>query len=311
MRARTLACLAAAATAGLTACSSVTATSTGGAQPHLGGRALTAVSSPPAGSRAEAAVLAAALLTRLHLPAGARRLPAQPVPRLLGRPILQVGGYAELDVRQLFALRQPMSDVAAELAAARPAGMAAATTCSCGFYGAGVTDISFADVSLPRGIYLAQLVLTVAPAQSGGSLLRADAQVIWFRPRTAAEYIDAKRYRALTITTFVGQHKLRKLVTSPVAIARLAGALDRSPAQPVIVPSCPAIWATYRMAFSASPHSKPAVVVTATQAPCEGVQVTAAGRVQPPLQDDAAVVLIAVGILGFTTPDLIQLASTG
>ena len=37
---------------------------------------------------------------------------------------------------------------------------------------------------------------TIAPVSSGGSLVRADAQVIWFPPRTAAEYDPARYQRA-------------------------------------------------------------------------------------------------------------------
>ena len=308
MRAQLMACLAAAAAAGLTACGSVAVSGAGDVHGQPGGT-LAAVSSPAAGSRAAAAALARLLLSRLHLPSGARRLPLLPVPHALRAPLLDLGAYAELDLHQLFQLPEPMGDVAATLTASHPVGMELWSTGGPGGPPGGVTDfmdVSFADRSPPAGIYMAQLVLTVAPAQSGRSLLRADAQVIWFPPRSAAEYIDPARYHALTITVEVWPHRMRKVVTSPTVISRLAGALNRSPAQPVRVFSCPMIIAIYRLMFSSSLSATP-VVVTATEAPCEGVGVTVGGRLQPPLQDEGAVVAMADRLLGVTAKDLYRL----
>jgi hypothetical protein len=226
-------------------------------------------------------------------------------------PLLDQGGYGELDLHRLFELPEPMAGMAATLAASRPVGMKLWSSGGPGGPPGGVTDfmdVSFADRSPPAGIYMAQLVLTVAPAGSGGSLLRADAQVIWFPRRSAAESIDPARYHALTITLEVGLHKMRKVVTSPAAISRLAEVLNRSPAQPVRVFSCPVIFALYRLAFSSSPRAKPVVVVAATEAPCEGAGVTVCGRLQPPLQDEGAVVAMADRMLGVTAWDLYQLA---
>ena len=74
--------------------------------------------------------------------------------------------------------------------------------------------------------------MTVAPAAAGGSLVRADAQVIWVPARTAAEHIDPARYHALRISVTVYNPRLRtirRVVTSQAAIRRLADALNRSP----------------------------------------------------------------------------------
>jgi len=309
MRGRGLACLAVVAAAGLSACGSVAAPATISAHGR-GDSAPAAADRLPAGNRAEATALASLLLTRLRLPAGARRLPSFPVPQRLREPMLDVGAYAELDLHQLFELPEAMGQVAATLAATRQTGMDLSATGGPGGPPGGASDfmdVSFADRSLPSGIYTAQLVLTIVPTRSGGSLLRADAQVEWFPPRSPAEYIDPARYRVLTITVqTAGSFKLRKVVTSRAAISRLAAALNRSPVQPVDVFSCPMIFAQYQLAFSVSVHGKPVFVVGATESPCEGARITVGGRPQPSLQDEAAVVAMADWLLGVTPASLLR-----
>jgi hypothetical protein len=58
--------------------------------------------------------------------------------------------------------------------------------------------ISYAPRSLPAGIEQAAVAVTVIPAGGGGSLLRADAEVIWFPPRSAAEYLRPAAFQAVT-----------------------------------------------------------------------------------------------------------------
>ena len=257
-------------------------------------RQIPTIISPPAGSRSEAAALARKMLSKLRLPAGARRLPPTPVPQALRQPSLWALATASLDVHQLYEVPQPMQSVAAMVTAHVPAGTSLAGTGQSGG-NTGVTseDVSYEVQSLPAGVYMAQLALTVVPESFGGSLVRADAQVILYPPRTAAEYIDPAHYRTLTIavTTYNPRlHTIGKVVTSPAVITRLAGVLDRSRVDPGKTIGCPLIFAEYRLAFAVSRSSPPAVVVTATRWPCEGAQVRVGGRLQPSLQDAAGVV---------------------
>jgi hypothetical protein len=148
----------------------------------------------------------------MRLANGARRLPQTPLPPSLTAPAYgYAGGSASLDQYQLSVLAQPVGTAAALLAARVPPGMGDGGT-----DGGGTTqDVSFLARSVPAGIASAQLVLTIAPASSGGSLLRADAQVIWYPPRSAAEYIDPARYHlmSLTVTIFdLGFHHARPAV---------------------------------------------------------------------------------------------------
>ncbi len=216
-----------AAVALLAACGSVAAPVARGPRVHPGGAQLVARGGPPAGSRAEAVTLARLMLSRLRLPVGARRLPSAAVPPSLRSPSLWGGAAGQLDLHQIYELRQPMDAVAAVLTVRVPAGMSQAGTGE-GAGPSGVTslEVSYTPRSVPAGIYMAQLVLTVVPvvpAGSGGSMVRADAQVIWFPPRTAAEHIAPARYHVLAITvTIYGRrlHTMHKVVTSQAVITR-------------------------------------------------------------------------------------------
>jgi hypothetical protein len=134
-----------------------------------------------------------------------------------------------------------------------------------------------------------------------GSLLRADAQVIWYPSRTAAEYIDPGRYHVLAITVTLYDpklHTVHRVVTSQQVIARLAEALDRSQAEPPLDLNCPLEFATYRLALSVSANLRPAVVVSAARWPCGGTGVTVNGQPQPALADGGAAVALADQALG-------------
>jgi hypothetical protein len=125
------------------------------------------------------------------------------------------------------------------LTAHAPAGMSQASTGEQGGpAGVAMEEVGYAARPVPAGIYAAQLVLTVAPVGPGGSLVRADAQVIWFPPRTAAEYIDPARYYVLTIAVMVADsrpHTMHEVVTSQAVITRLAEALNRSQVEPTTI----------------------------------------------------------------------------
>jgi len=295
--------LALAATAALAGCASAPPLTAGMAAAHPSATSSPVIHAPPAGDRAEAAALAAQLLSRLRLPRGARRLPPNPSPRSVV-PSLWAGATAALDVHELFEVPEPMTAAAAVLAAHVPTGMSLAVTGQ-GGGPAGPTsaEVAYAARSFPAGVNAAQLVLTIAPDASGGSLVRADAQVIWYPPRTAAEYIDPARYHALTVAVTIFNprvHTISKVVTSKAAIAQVADVLDRSRATPITMLFCPLIFATYRLGFAVSAHRQPVIVVTTTRNGCLGAQITVDGRKQPTLQDDGAVVAIADRLLGVT-----------
>ncbi|HTX26946.1 MAG TPA: hypothetical protein VME19_08025 [Streptosporangiaceae bacterium] len=289
--------------ASLAACGTAAAPRAAGPDLHTAGATLTgAVPGPAAGSRAEATALAQELLSRLRLPAGTRRLPATPLPAPVSDAFAAPGGPDDLNLHQLFAVAQPLDALAAVMAARVPAGLSLSGT------GSGwdrdvetMREVEYAPRSVPASIYSARLVLTLVPATSGGSLLLADAQVIWYPSRTAAEYIDPARYHVLTVTVTLsgrGTHTMRRVVTSRAVISQLARALNASQAEPALVLNCPLIFADYQLALAVSRTGRPVVVVSATRWPCGGSRIAVDGRAQPPLADNGAVVAIADRVLG-------------
>jgi hypothetical protein len=268
------------------------------------GSAAPGIPAPPAGSRGEADALARLLLSRLRLPAGTRDLPPTPVPRFLSQPADVPADGALVDEHRFYAVAQPPPALSGYLVAHVPDGMTQFGTGQGSGPGEPTTlDVDYLARPVPAGIYSAQVVLTMVPGSSDGSLLRADAQVIWYPSRTAAEYVDPTRYHVLTLTvTVYGQkvHTIHKVVTSRADIARLAEALDRSPAEPPVAINCPAIFVTYRLALSVSRHSRPVVVISANAIGCGGTAITVDGRPQPGLADDGAVAAAANRALGYT-----------
>ena len=289
----------------LAGCGTASASPGGDASPIPGelGSAAPGIATPPAGNRTEAEALARLLLSRLRLPAGTRRLSATPAPPYLSQPAYEAAG-AKVDEHRFFAVAEPPATLSRYLVAHVPDGMTSFGTGQLSGPGQPTElDVSYLARPVPAGIYSAQVVLTMVPDSSGGSLLRADAQVIWYPPRTAAEYVDPARYHVLTMAvTVYGRkvHTIHTIVTSRADIARLAAALNRSPAEPPVAFSCPATFVTYRLALSVSRRSRPVVVIWANSISCGGTAITVDGRAQPALADDGAVAAAADRALGYT-----------
>jgi hypothetical protein len=261
---------------------------------------------PPPGSRAEATTLGGQLLSRLRLPPGALRLPAEPLPPSLSQPAVGCAGCTTyVDVHQLLALAEPVASVVTFFAAHAPAGMAVSGTGQGSGPASGpYQEVDYSVPQVPVGIAGAQVVLTVVPGASGGSMLRADAQVTWYPPRTFAEYIDPDYYHALTITATIygrGVHTVHAVVTSQAIIARLAEALDRSPAWPPGLVSCPADQVSYQLAFSVSRQARPDVVVWAVPSSCPATGITVGGQPQPSVSDGGEVATLAGQALHLTS----------
>jgi hypothetical protein len=290
--------------ASLAGCGTVSVPPAGGPSARLDATTTApGIPAPPAGSRTQADALARALLSRLRLPAGTRRLPATPAPPFLSQPAYEAAG-AQVDEHRFFAVAEPPAALSGYLAAHVPDGMTSFGTGQGSGPGEPTTlDVGYLARPVPAGIYSAQVVLTMVPGSSGGSLLRADAQVIWYPSRTAAEYVDPARYHVLTMTITVDGrkvHTIHKVVTSQADIARLADALDRSPAEPPVAINCPAIFVTYQLALSVSRHTRPEVVIFANSISCGGSAITVDGRRQPALADRGAVAAAADQALGYT-----------
>jgi hypothetical protein len=186
------------ATACLTGCGSAPAP--GGGTPATVPAAQSTV--PSGGQRAAATSDARKLLAGLRLPdtAHGASWPAAP-PRSL-RPMLPAGLKLIVDLRKLY---RRVAHYARDgwLIAHVPAGLTTGSSGQAGNArtpGATAYYVSYNPRVLPRGIYEATLAAAVIPARGGGSLLRVDAQVAWYPPRSAAEHIYPHGYRAVIVT---------------------------------------------------------------------------------------------------------------
>ncbi len=287
-----------------------------------GQAASSAASRPPAAagtrswSAGQAAAYARQLLAVLPLPPGATvtTWPSAPVP-LLAPSLPALLGHV-VDVRVLYRVTMPVADVSSYLAAHRPAALQQTGTGSAGIVqrpgqrgapgrpGPAVSPeplatvqaryLDFAPRNLPAGLYQATLATVIAARPAGGSYLRADAQVAWYPPRSAAEYVTASQYRSVTVTRpdagMAGEPVTSTYRTAKI-IATLAAAVDRlhAAAGPGAI-SCPLMRAGsfYRLVFNPAAPDAGQIVVTPTG--CLLVGVTAGGQRQPPLYPDAALI---------------------
>jgi hypothetical protein len=258
---------------------------------------------PAAGSRAQASALAASLLSRLAAPPSARPAAPRPVPGPLRQPAESSAAGYSVDRHKFFAWPASAASVAF-LMSHLPAGLIwAGNGQSSGPPGTGLTFVDETMHRPPAGIYQAGLVLSFTAVPGARSLLRADAQVTWYPPRTAAEYVDPARFRAVTVSATLlnpKQHTVRRTFTTGTVIARLARSLNSLHADPGLSLHCPALTGSYRIAFAAAAGAGPVVVAAPTE--CLVVQISAGGRVQPDLLGSRRPIALITRLLGLAVP---------
>jgi hypothetical protein len=251
----------------------------------------------PAGSRAEALTLAGQLLARLVVPGGARAAQPSPVPSPLRVSSAGEASPYAVDLHRFVLVREPAATVHAFLLGHVPAGMvwegvglAAGTTNT-----ATALWVAYRPRSLPAGLAEAELS-TNAMAVADGTLIRVDAIVSWFPPRSAAEYLTAAGFLSVTVTatkTILRPRTVTRAFTSPAVIGRLAALVNRLPATPyqdVAAMKCLATATAYRLVFT------PGVVVEAGG--CGGSdEITVNGQEQPRLWDQGALTAAARQLL--------------
>ncbi|HTZ28797.1 MAG TPA: hypothetical protein VMC83_32655 [Streptosporangiaceae bacterium] len=251
---------------------------------------------PAPGTTAEAGAEARHLLAGLVLPGGARRLPQRPVPGAVSTPGQNLG--TGLDVYRLFSLPVSMGAAQQFVQAHLPAGLTPGGTGSGGDgdgpqYYEVTADV--APSAVPAGIYTAQLVYTIAPDPDGGSLLRADAQIIIYPARSAAEYLDPADIRSVTVS-HTAPDPVSRTITSRPEIARLARLVDSEHAFPLgLVFSCPAEFPpSYQLTFTPVSASRPTVVVDPANCLSDGVLT---GGVRQPALLDAGLLSVTERLL--------------
>jgi hypothetical protein len=250
------------------------------------------ITGPPTISTAQARRLVRTLLARAEPPPGARPWSGRPPAALTFAAGMQAG-RPSAGLHRLWGVPEPASVAYAFESRHAPTGMVWAGSGQGSLRGT-VTEqsVSYRLRRLPAGVAAAGLSLTVAPATAAtpgsgpdASVLRADAQVIWYPPRSAAEHVPASMHAVEVTVTVAGSRHPRtvtKTVTAPSVVRRLAAMLNRVHAATSGAFSCPMFMASYRITFAVSSRAAPYLVADATT--CPDLEITAAGRRQPELQ---------------------------
>lgn len=240
---------------------------------------------PPQGSRTASLALARTMLRQLRRPPRSRVVQPRPVPRYLRTPAQAVAVTDQVDVKRFYSAPRSMAASYAYLRRHVPAGYRLVGSGSLGQDGQAMLEFVVDEPkALPRGVAEADLVVGVVPGRHGGSVLRADGEVAWYPPRSAAEQLRPAGYRAVTITRtdLSSGHRKVRTVRSRAAIARLARILNSRPASDGGSTSCPPDAPSYRLVFRpAAGHPR----FAATADGCGTDSVTVAGRRQPALAD--------------------------
>ncbi len=193
----------------------------------------TAATRAPAGSRAAALTLARQMLSGLVVPAGSQPVQPSPVPKPLS--VSSAGGSSPYTVQlhRFLLVREPAATVDSFLLGHVSAGM--------DWYGSGLAPgttntvtvlwVAYHPRSVASGLTDAELGTAALPSPGGDTLIRADASVSWFPPRSAAEHLNAASFRSVTVTA-TGPRTLTRTFTSPAIIGRLVALTDSLPATP-------------------------------------------------------------------------------
>jgi hypothetical protein len=250
-----------------------------------GARQPVGVPGPPAGSRAAARATARRLLARLELPAHARRLAQHPVPGGLAQPgqdFVALGCLA--DLHEFYRLRMTMQAAFRYLSTHLPRGVVLDAT-GREFQLGGPTIMMFLSGDArhrPAGIEAVQLVDAIVPRRHGRSVLRVDAEVVWYPPRSRAEYLTPSRFREVRIASLGGNGRVA-IIRSRRLIRSLAVLADGLHAAPPVQHSCPLNYAAYQLVFEPAVRGQSVVTVDANN--CQCVMVTVGRTQQPPLFD--------------------------
>jgi len=231
---------------------------------------------PPRSGTAEdmARAYALRLLAKLKVPGGARQAAWPAQPDRLPQPMLLYWPTYGVTAQALYQSGASMGSVWWFLTGHVPAGMRPRWA-----YPANGNDRFVLDVPahLPRGIAHANLEVVIIPRGSG-SLILAEVQVVWYPPRSAAEYIHPERSRSVTVTApklsdASGDATLTRTFTSRAVIAELAALLNRLPGMLPTAFSCPAMtWpparvpSPYRVVFT--PRSRQWPTIAAAPVGC-------------------------------------------
>jgi hypothetical protein len=216
------------------------------------------------------------------MPPGASRVGFRRIPERVG----VIASDNLVDVRSFFVVPIPMHALAMFLKGHPPAGaMTSGTGTSNSQTGVTEDDVEFSWRSAPVGVTgKSMLEVSLAPGRRGRTVARADAEVVWYPPRTAAEYVraDAIRSARITANLYNPTRHFVKVITSGRAIGSLAALLNGMRASDNSPTTCPALKSDYRATFTGL-SGRPRITVVSVGCLGDGVLVN--GLRQPTLWD--------------------------
>jgi hypothetical protein len=225
------------------------------------------------------------MLARLVLPPGSRPISARQVPPrgevIASGSLVDLNSFFSIPTSVLVAadfvrLHTPTGFLPNE------SGLDSTSTQSGAFY----PVVSFNLRSAPTGIASdSMLVVSFAKGPHGSTVARIDAEVIWYPPRTAAEYIRPGAISSARITAiFVSPntHRFSKVIRSRHAIARLAALLNGLRAAEKGDWVCGTSTSEYHLTFIGK-GGKPQILANPDVCPFDDIMVD--GSAQPPLWD--------------------------
>ena len=275
---------------------------TGAARPTAQTTGTALATRAPAGSRAAALTLARQLLSRLVVSAGSQPVQPSPVPQPVSVSSAGDSSPYTVDLHRFVMVREVAATVHSFLLGHVPAGMA--------WYGSGLAPgttntvtvlwVAYHPRSVAAGLTNAQLGTAALPSAGGDTLIRADASVSWFPPRSAAEQLNAASFRSVTVTAteaILRPRTVTRTFTSAAIIGRLVALADSLPATPdpdVAAMKCLDPPIVYRLEFT------PGVVVS--PGGCgDSDAITVDGKEQPRLWDQGVLVAAVRQLLHLPT----------
>jgi hypothetical protein len=279
---------------------------TGGLATHAGGAggrhtssSSAAVPGGPAGGTArQARVYAQTVLSYVHLPAGATRIAAsQAHGRVLDTGLATAANVVE--VSRYFRTPLAIAKMSRWALSHWPAHMRLLWhTVSGAVHTVNATardplpstrpdvlEVGYSARSIPASIADAEAGMVVAAAVGGGSLVHAFAYVTWFPRRSGAEFVEAARYRSVTIQAPAGGGASRPVIKtshSAVLIRKFAAIVDSLKAAPDQGPNPGGLVCQrgYQLTFGPAARTTPGIVVRPV---CATAEVVVGGRAQPAL----------------------------
>jgi hypothetical protein len=259
-----------------------------GSGSHPAGRVAASSGENEASARTDAALL----LTLIALPAGAERSASEPAGDhgRLASPEARPATPNLLDDHAWWTLPGTPAQTLSYIRAHPPAGSTLTGTDSGATYGVTTSEgITFSWPPITDVLETRQLSVSAVALPGNTTGLRVDAQVVWVTPRPASETIPTGAH---LLRISVGSsipanqpHQRPLHITSTSKINAVIALLNALPAAQPGTRSCPADFGIrVRLAFYPTPRRTPSAIAEIDPQGCGTVQLTLAGKPQPPLE---------------------------